>query len=188
MAKVLKLCQAYKVRDRELILDSNILVYRYYMDDNEKRGWVIRYHKSLKWLSEHGYHLAVERVVLSEMISIVSHDERERLKKKHPHLEYHDYKEFRTSPQGVEIMEELYRAVREELLVECKLINPVLTSADIQGICAVDSLDFVDKLLVLLCEKRNAVLVTNDSSFKSSAIEILSNNDRLFDAGESEME
>jgi hypothetical protein len=118
------------------------------------------------------------------MISIASRESWNLLKKKYPHLEYHDYKEFRTSPHGVEIMSKLYRAVNEELLVECKLINPVLTSADIQSICAVDSLDFVDKLLVLLCEKRNAVLVTNDSSFKSSAIEILSNNDRLFDTGE----
>jgi hypothetical protein len=118
------------------------------------------------------------------MISIVAHDEWERIKKEDPHLKDRDYKTFRASPQGKAVMSKLYRAVREELLVECKLINPVLTSADIQGICAVDSLDFVDKLLVLLCEKRNAVLVTNDSSFKSSAIEILSNNDRLFDTGE----
>jgi hypothetical protein len=188
MVKVYKLGEAYKVRDRELLLDSNILKYRYCKDRNEDRGWVIRYHESLGWLAKHGYHLAVERVVLSEMISMVSHEAWGHLKKKYPHLEYRDYKEFRTSPHGVEIMSELYRSVNEELLVECKLINPVLTSVDIQGICAVDSLDFVDKLLVLLCEKRNAVLVTNDSSFKSSAIEILSNNDRLFDAGESEME
>jgi predicted nucleic acid-binding protein len=177
MAEVRRLELSSEVKDRELVLDSNILIYRYWRKRYTSPRWIREYSNQIRQLSKDGYRLSVDLLVISESINVASSEARRELQQTNHNLYYKDQKEFRDSAEGVVIMGEIYRVVREEVLVDCELINTSLTVAEVQSICYAEPLDFVDKLLVLICKKRSSILVTNDGDFLGKPIDILSNND-----------
>jgi hypothetical protein len=117
----------------------------------------------------------VDLLVIVEALTVVSSEARRELQQEG--LRYKNHKEFRDSIEGIRIMSKIYDTVRDEILVDCELINTTLTVSEVQSICYAEPLDFVDKLLVLLCKKRSSILVTNDGDFLGKPIDILSNND-----------
>jgi hypothetical protein len=119
----------------------------------------------------------VDLLVIAESINVASSEARRELQQANRDLCYKDQKEFRDSAEGIRIMSKIYDTVREKVLVHCELINTTLTVSEVQSICYAEPLDFVDKLLVLLCKKRSSILVTNDGDFLGKPIDIMSNND-----------
>ena len=53
------------------------------------------------------------------------------------------------------------------------------TSGILEELLVVDELDFNDKIIFSLCKEKNMVLLTNDSDFVQSDIDILSANPKL---------
>jgi predicted nucleic acid-binding protein len=177
MVEVRRLTLAYEVRDRELVLDSNILIYRYWRRRHTSPRWIREYSDQIQQLSDDGYRLSVDLLVIAESINVASSEARRELQQSNRNLYYKDQKEFRDSAEGIRIMGKIYNTVRDKVLVDCELINTTLTVSEVQSICYAEPLDFVDKLLVLLCKKRSSILVTNDGDFFGKPIDILSNND-----------
>jgi hypothetical protein len=133
-----------------------------------------------KQMAKEGFTLKVDLLVVAEFITVASRKAQQKLMDDNPHLYYNKYKDFRDSPEGIQIMTEIYKTVREDILVECQLINTELTNEEVQSVCFPEPLDFVDKIQALLCKKHDAVLFTNDSDFRSKGIAIFSNNDKFF--------
>jgi predicted nucleic acid-binding protein len=179
MAQIRKLKQFKELKNREIVLDANILIYRFWKREDNK-AWVIIYHHRYQQLADDGFDLKVDLLVVAEFINVAAKKAQQRLMDKNPHLHYDKYKDFRDSPEGVRVMTEIYDTVRDRILVECQLINTELTNQDVQSVCFPEPLDFVDKIQALLCKKHDAVLFTNDADFHSKNIDILSNNDKFF--------
>jgi predicted nucleic acid-binding protein len=183
MAEVRELKLWHELSDHEIVLDTNILLYRYW-HERDRRLWIILYRNKVDLMYRNGYRLSVDLLVIGECISVTSREAQRELEKRNPHLYYKDYKSFRDSPEGIVVMTKIYATVRNELLVECQLINTILTNVEVQSICYAEPLDFVDKILLLLCRKRNAVLFTNDGDFRSRGIDILTSSTQFFDTCE----
>jgi predicted nucleic acid-binding protein len=183
MAQVRGLKLWYELSDREIVLDTNILLYRYWYEDDH-RLWILLYRNKVDRMYRKGYRLSVDLLAIGECISVTSREAQRDIQRANPLLYYKDYKAFRDSPEGVIVMTKIYATVRNELLVECRLINTTLTNVEVQSICYAEPLDFVDKILLLLCRKRNAVLFTNDGDFRSRGIDILSSSTQFFDTCE----
>jgi predicted nucleic acid-binding protein len=179
MAEIRKLKQFDELRNRRLVLDANILIYRYW-SDKDNRVWVILYRNRYQQLADDGFTLKVDLLVVAEFITVASRKAQQELMDENPHLYYNRYKDFRDSPEGIRIMTEIYDTVRDRILVECQLMNTELTNEEVRSICFAEPLDFVDKIQVLLCKRHSSVLFTNDSDFRSKGIAIFSNNDKFF--------
>lgn len=50
---------------------------------------------------------------------------------------------------------------------------------DIYSMLCVDSLDFNDKAIELICRENNFVLMTNDADYMGTSLEILTANNKL---------
>ena len=46
--------------------------------------------------------------------------------------------------------------------------------------CCVDELDFSDKAIIRICEDNQFILLTNDTDFKNSNIDIISCHKKMF--------
>jgi hypothetical protein len=138
----------------------------------------------LRMLSR-GCHLAVDSNIISEVINVVMRKDWESLMNKHPELGYTDFKDFRDSPQGIAALSEINEVIEDQIFPVIEVVERPYSKSDILKLLVVNRLDFVDKLLVLLCEEGDYVLLTNDGDFADSEIDILSNNDIFFPASNS---
>jgi predicted nucleic acid-binding protein len=179
MAQIRKLKQFKELINRQIVLDANVLIYKFGKKE-DNRAWVILYRNRYQQLADDGFNLTVDLLVIAEYVNVAARDAQQELMDENPHLYYNKYKDFRDSPEGVQIMTEIYDTVRDRILVECQLINTELTNQDVQSVCFPEPLDFVDKIQALLCKKHDAVLFTNDADFHTKDIDILSNNDKFF--------
>jgi hypothetical protein len=108
-------------------------------------------------LVDDGFDLRVDLLVVAEYVNVAARDAQQKLMDNNPHLHYERYKDFRDSPEGVQIMTKIYDTVRDHILVECQLINTELTNEEVRSICFAEPLDFVDKIQFLLCKRHSSV-------------------------------
>jgi predicted nucleic acid-binding protein len=179
MVEIRKLKQFKELKNRQIVLDANVLIYKFGKKE-DNRAWVILYRNRYQQLADDGFDLKVDLLVVAEYVNVAARDAQQELMDENPQLYHNKYKDFRDSPEGIQIMTEIYDIVRDHILVECQLINTELTNEEVQSVCFPEPLDFVDKIQALLCKKHDAVLFTNDSDFRSKGIAIFSNNDKFF--------
>jgi hypothetical protein len=98
----------------------------------------------------------------------------------HPELGYATFKDFRDSAEGQAAQAEINRVIEEEIFPVIEVVERAYSKADMLKLLVVNRLDFVDRLLVLLCEEGDYVLLTNDGDFIDSDIDIISNNNTFF--------
>jgi hypothetical protein len=124
--------------------------------------------------------LAVDSNVISEVINVVMRREWGQLRASHPELGYDTFKSFRDSVDGAATQAEINRVIEEEIFPVVEVVERPYSKSDILKLLVIDHLDFVDRLLVLLCSDGDYVLLTNDGDFADSAIDIISNNGIFF--------
>jgi predicted nucleic acid-binding protein len=127
-----------------------------------------------------GCRLVVDSNVISEVINVVMRKSWEDLMDRHPELGYHTFKSFRDSVEGAAAQAEINRVIEEEIFPVIEVVERAYSKADMLKLLVVNRLDFVDRLLVLLCEEGDYALLTNDGDFIDSDIDILSNNNIFF--------
>jgi hypothetical protein len=132
-----------------------------------------------KMLSD-GCHLAVDSHIISEAVNVVMRRDWEDLMDAHPELGYATFKDFRDSAEGKAAQAEINRVIEEEIFPVIEVVERSYSKADMLKLLVINQLDFVDKLLVLLCEEGDYALLTNDGDFIDSDIDILSNNNIFF--------
>ncbi len=89
------------------------------------------------------------------------------------------YKDYRDTEDGRETLRDIYITVKEDILNRCTVIGKSFGIHDITDFLVVDELDFVDKAIVALCKENDLVLLTNDSDFKHSGLDILTGNPHI---------
>jgi hypothetical protein len=132
-----------------------------------------------KMLSK-GYSLAIDSHIISEAVNVVMRRKWSDLMRQHPELGYTEFKDFRDSVEGQAAQAEINRVLEDEVFPVIEVVERSYSKSDILKLLVVNRLDFVDRLLVLLCTDGDYVLLTNDGDFVDTDIDILSNNNTFF--------
>lgn len=161
------------LRGRTVLFDANSLLYIFWPTTPDSQE-SIDYGSILASLMKNNVNLVVNEVVLSEIINRVL-----RIEFKKRDLPPDNFKSFRDSDDGKAVQEDIHEIIRNRILKQFKVVSEPISQEDLVSILLVNSLDFNDKLIELLCRKKDMLLLTHDFDFVSSDIDILSANRRL---------
>ena len=113
----------------------------------------------------------MNEIVLSEIINRVLRTEFNKTE-----LPKEKFKEFRDSAEGKSVQEDIYKIIKNRILNIFQITNESFSKEDFDSMLTVTKLDFNDKLIELLCKKKNMLLLTHDFDFSLSDVDILSAN------------
>ncbi len=171
MATKFNLQQISSLTGRKILFDANILIYLFW--PTGRYHWESKYAGAYNRLRQQGNELLVDFLMISEVINRVMRIEYSKL------TTNINYKDFRNSDIGKETLNDIYLIVGDNVLRNFDVIGKAFDKQEILRFLTVDELDFVDKATVALCEENSLVLLTNDSDFKLSGIDILTSNPAL---------
>jgi hypothetical protein len=89
------------------------------------------------------------------------------------------FKQFRDSVAGTQLENDIYSIVKNDILTKFKVTGTEIQKADILSFLQHSSLDFSDKAIEKICLENDYVLLTNDSDFVGSKLDILSSNKKF---------
>lgn len=161
------------LRDRTVLFDANSLLYIFWPTTPDSQE-SIDYGSILASLMKYNVNLVVNETVLSETINTIL-----RIEFNKRNLSPDDFKSFRDSGEGKAIQEDVHEIIRNRILKLFKVVSEPVSQEDLASILLVNRLDFNDKLIELLCRKKDMLLLTHDFDFASSDIDILSANRRF---------
>ncbi len=166
----------YQTRDLDSLLDNsfffdtNILLYLFY---SHTVDWASKSYSNLYMnMLNKGVKVFIDNTVLSEFINRILRIEYDTRMKISPD-NIVPFKKFRDTIEGQEAVDHANNLVKN-ILKFISIDGEVMNKGDIQSILIVDSLDYNDKIIEHLCENKGYILVTNDTDFKESEIDILS--------------
>jgi predicted nucleic acid-binding protein len=167
------------LRDRTILVDANVLIYAFWSGKNARK-WMHYYRKMVHKMLTKGYRLAVDSHIISEVVNVMMRRAWEELMDDYPELGYDTFKDFRDSADGKAAQAKINDVIENQIFPVVEVVERAYSKADMLKLLVIDRLDFVDRLLVLLCEEGDYVLLTNDGDFIDSDIDILSNNNIFF--------
>lgn len=168
MAASYKLQDYDQINGKDVFVDANVLIYlfwptgQYWLEES--------YALAFRNLLRQGNRLFVDYLVLSEVVNRIGRIE---FKKVNSQL---NYKDFRDSPIGKEVTNDIFIIVKDQILSSFNVIGKSFNKQDIEQFLIVDELDFVDKATASICKENNMVLLTNDRDFKNSDLVIYTGN------------
>ncbi len=163
----------YKLKDKEVFFDANILIYLFWPTGSHKfeNHYAMVFSKLLKQENT----LIIDFTTISEFINraIKSEFEKYKIDKKKYSLKF---KEYRNSNIGQESIQDIYEIVKNDIFRRFEVAGKKFLKYDITKMLVLDFLDFGDKAILTICKENDYILLTNDSDFKDSEIDILSSN------------
>ena len=161
------------LKDRTVFFDANSLIYIFWPTSPDSQA-ATDYGSMMATLLKNGANLVVNENVISEIINRVI-----RLEFNKSNMPKDQFKEYRDSPEGKSVQEDIYKIIKNLILSKFQVINEVFSKEELNNLLVVSSLDFNDKLIELLCKKKGMILLTHDQDFSLSDIDILSANSKL---------
>jgi len=168
MGAAYKLQDLQRLADREIFVDANVLIHLFWSTNNQK--WETEYAKMYSSLMKQSNKLYVDFLVVSEVINRMLRIEHQ---KKQPSL---TFKQFRDGVDGQQALSDIYFVVEDQILNQFTVIGKSFSKTDILSFLNVDSLDFLDKGFLKICQDNSFVLFTNDKDFKGANIDVLTCN------------
>lgn len=180
MAQCFGLNDISKISNHNFFFDANVLIYLFGNSSNSV--WEEQYAKLYKSLIN-SQNLFVNFMIISEFIN------REAKISYHSHLSFYNisknqltFKDYRNCPDGIEVLNGIYETVKVDILEKFNIIDESFSKNDIVDFLKIDSLDFNDKAIKNICLKNNYILVTNDSDFINTDLNILTANNIILKA------
>lgn len=174
MASNYKLQEVAQLTGKGIFFDANVLIYLFWPTGQHfyEQNYAQVFGKLLKQKNS----LFVDILVISEVINRVLRIEYNKLNMVKDKI---DFKTFRNSQEGKEVISDSYLIVKDNILSNFNVIEKSFSKRDIEDMLIVDQLDFVDKAIVTVCSENNLVLLTNDRDFKNSGLDILTGNPHI---------
>ncbi|WP_215905117.1 PIN domain-containing protein [Treponema pectinovorum] len=161
------------LKDRTFFFDANSLIYIFWPTSPDSQI-AIDYGAILATLIKNNSVLAINEIVISEIINRIF-----RIEFNKTRLPDDKFKEYRDSPEGKSVQEDIYNIIRNRILNKFQIINELLSKEDVVSMLEVSKLDFNDKIIELLCKKNSMILLTHDYDFSESEVDILSSNKKI---------
>ena len=163
-----KLNQIDQLKSKSFFVDANVLIYLFWPTGNSY--WVNSYATVFRKLLKQGNALFIDFLMISEVVNRIIRIEHHNINSNQ------NFKDFRNSDEGREVLHDIYTIVQDSILNNFCVVGKEIDKQDLESFLIVDDLDFVDKAIVSICKENNFVLLTNDKDFKYTSIDILSCN------------
>lgn len=166
------------IGNRSVFFDANILIYIFWPSGNYY--WENNYSSAFAKLLRGKIEMCVDFIVISEVVNRTLRLEYEKhilanvIAKKNL-----TFKQFRDSFEGQSALQDIYLIIETNILTTFKIIGKQFLKSDIRSLLTLDTLDFADKAIVLLCKENSLVLITNDADYKMADIDLLSANPKI---------
>lgn len=163
---------------KTIFFDANVLIYLFGIQDYNKdknKSFSDKYASIFHALKKQQKKMVISVEVISEYINRLQRTEynnylnENKLTQKDCDFKKH----FRSSDKGKQVVSNSYLGAKT-ILKHFELIGKQFKNEDIESLLIVDSLDFTDKIIYSICKENNYILMTNDTDFASSDIDILS--------------
>ncbi len=169
MATIYNINDLPKLAGRGLFVDANVLIYLNWSTGSmQSMKWEVEYANLFLQLKHQANQLYVDFLVISEVINRMFRTE---WKKKFSHIT--NYKQFRDSNEGRQVLADIYLVVGEQILSQFDVVGKAFSKIDIVNFLRTEPLDFMDKGIVEICKNNNFVLLTNDKDYRCTEVEIL---------------
>ena len=160
-------------KEQGVFFDANILIYIFWSVFISRNDISSRYSSIYKFLIKEGIPVITNCIVLSEVINRILR------------IEYNNigssksFKEFRNSPEGMRIQEDICAIIQNKIFSVFTIQDMCFTVDQLRPLIKADTIDFNDKMIIQLCKAHNMILLTHDSDFSHTNIDILSKNSHL---------
>ncbi len=178
MANVYVLSDVPSLSNRTIFFDANVLIYLF--GNARKKNFSDKYSTIYKQILKQRISCSTDYIIISEFINTelrISH---------RSYLNFHSieskklpYKNYRDSADGKEAISDVYTIVRASILKNFMISGKNFTKNHIDDFLHLDTLDFSDKAIRLICKENRFVLCTNDGDFRDSDIDILTINNTI---------
>ncbi|EAK6286879.1 PIN domain-containing protein [Campylobacter lari] len=152
--------------NKKIFFDTNILIYLFYASDKKLQEECASLYNELLKTKALCY---TSFLNISEFYNRCMKIEFEKAKEINKQLKY---KNFRNSPEGLEIEKDITNIVKS-LLDKFFLVMVDFDKDFIIKVLDNETIDLCDKALVEICKKENMILFTNDKDFKNKDLNIL---------------
>ena len=168
-----------QISQRGIFFDANILLYLFW----PTRSVFARTYSSLyRVLMNNNVQMYVDFIVISEVVNRAIR------------IEYYNYtntntngvnrnsfsfKNYRNCSAGQQTVLDVYNIIKSDIISNFQVSGKCFDESDINHFLSLNLLDFSDKAIELICMENNFVLLTNDSDFRNSSLDILSENTNL---------
>lgn len=153
-----------------VFFDANILIYLFWPSPS-KNNLSEKYARIFAALLKKNISLYTNTFVISEVINRILRIEWDNQTSKKI-----NFKDFRNSECGKTVQNDVFDIIKDRILKTFSITDKHLTNKDFDKLLVVDSLDFNDKVIVETCKEFNLILLTHDSDFSSTDLDILSLN------------
>lgn len=171
MAERYNIVRIAEIKNRQIFIDANVLIYFNWSTGSEQNE--ISYSSLYQELLKQKNRLFVDFWVISEVVNRILRIEHKRQQSGK------QFKQFRDSEQGKTVLSDIYNIVENRILEDFFIVEKSFSEDDIKSFLIVDSLDFIDKGILKVCQENNFVLLTNDMDYKDSDIDILTCNKQI---------
>jgi predicted nucleic acid-binding protein len=161
-----------EIQNRDIFVDANVLIYLNWATAGSEQN-EIQYSSVFQKLIIQRNRLFVDFLVISEVVNRILRNEHKKLQAELP------FKQFRDSEQGKTALADIYSIIKNHILEDFNIAGKTFSENDIKTFLNVDSLDFIDKGILKICQENSFVLLTHDKDYKNSDIDILTCNKQI---------
>lgn len=158
------------LKGRTFFFDTNSLIYIFWSTSPDSQE-AVDYCSIYATLVRNNATLAINEIVISEIVNRVL-----RIEFSKTGMSKDKFKEFRDSADGHSVQEDIYAIIKDKILDKFQIISDIYSKEELSSFLTISKLDFNDKVIELLCKKKNMILLTHDHDFASSDVDILSSN------------
>lgn len=158
------------LKGRTFFFDANPLIYIYWPTSPNSQE-VVDYGSVFATLIKNNSTLAINEIVISEIVNRVL-----RIEFGKTGMSKDKFKDFRDSADGHSVQEDIYTIIRNRILDKFQIVSEIYSKEEVTSLLSISKLDFNDKVIELLCKKKNMILLTHDHDFSASDVDILSCN------------
>lgn len=172
--------QIPNLQGRSIFFDANILIYLFI--PTGKMYFESNYSSIFASLIKQKNKFVVDFIVLSEFINrAIRIDYDNYLQLNSLDKNRLPFKQYRNQEDGKDKLQQLYDLVINRILKSFDIVENSINHKDVVSMLNVDSLDFNDKAIELICRENNFILLTNDVDYGDTSLDILTANNRLAD-------
>ena len=178
MANRYTLTDISRLSDRNVFLDTNILIYLFWPTGS---NWATNnYPKYFNRLLKNEIPLFVDFNVISEFINRAIRLEYDKyVTARGLNKRDFNYKQYRNTGEGKSAMQDIYTVISDDVLPKVTVCGKAFFIEDLQDMFVVDNMDFMDKAILKICLENNFIILTNDADYADCDLDILTANGKM---------
>jgi predicted nucleic acid-binding protein len=166
-----------QITDRRIFFDANVLLYLFWPVQSY---WLNIYSSIYSDILAHNMQSHVNFTVISEVVNRATRIEYEYfLRRNGLDRSSLSFKQYRNCKEGQQTIFDIYRIIEADIICKFTITGRAFTDNDISNMLSTSDMDINDKAIEHICLENNFILLTNDSDFRNSCIDILSGNSNL---------